>query len=116
MRTGLLEATRPEIAASHADHRGATRVYLRLAGATFRQPLCSPAPVVVEDLSTTGFRTDWPYRLNKDDRVWLKLPGYEALPARVAWFADFHVGCRFEHALHPAVLDTIVRTAARLGH
>lgn len=91
-----------------SQSRGEPRYDLEIEGATLREPSCSPATVTVHDLSVHGFRTDWPYVLKRGNRVWLKLPGYEALAATVAWNSKFSLGCTFEHPLHPAILEDIV--------
>ncbi len=81
---------------------------LWLKGATLREPRCQAAAVTVRDLSTSGFRCDWPYRLQRDATVFLKLPGFDIMAARVAWCEKFVLGCRFERALHPLVFERIV--------
>ncbi len=90
--------------------RSEPRVELAWEGPTLRSAFASPAKVIVHDLSAHGFRAEWPYKLQRGDRVWLKMPGFEALPALVAWCIDFRIGCKFEHALHPAVFDKIVQS------
>jgi hypothetical protein len=45
------------------------------------------------------------------DQVWLKLPGMDALSARVAWELDLMIGCKFDVPLHPAVFAKIVNRA-----
>ena len=95
--------------------RADARIDVWLHDATLRQAGCNAAPVVLHDLSRSGFRTEWPYLLNRGDRVWLKLPGFYAWSALVVWNTDFKVGCVFETALHPAVFDQIIRTHKKLG-
>ena len=70
------------------------------------------ATVMLHDLSPHGFMTEWPYQLQKGERVWLKMPGLVAQTALVAWNKDFKLGCRFEVPLHAAVFDRIVRVHA----
>lgn len=95
-------------ARGESHSRSEPRYDFEIEGATLREPSCSPAAVTLHDLSVHGFRTDWPYVLKRGNRVWLRLPGYEALAATVAWNTSFDVGCTFEHPLHPAILDDIV--------
>lgn len=64
--------------------------------------------VILRDLSAHGFRTDWPYVLQKGDRVWLKIPGLEALLATVVWDVNYKIGCKFDTPLHPAILAKII--------
>ncbi len=64
--------------------------------------------VILRDLSAHGFRTEWPHILQKGDRVWLRIPGFEALPATVAWDVNYTIGCKFDTPLHTAVLARII--------
>lgn len=84
------------------------RVNLQVEGPTLRQPGGAPAAIKLHNLSVHGFRTEWPYKLRRGDRVWLKISGIEALSALVAWEKGFTIGCKFETPLHPAVLAKIV--------
>ena len=88
------------------------RIELWLEGARLREPGCHSAPVKLHDLSPRGFRTEWPYLIERGKRVWLKLPGFEAWPALVAWNRSFELGCTFETPLHAAVFDQITRAYA----
>ncbi len=96
--------TRLERSEKRWDHR-----YPAEIEAALRQSTAKPIKISVKDLSHGGFRTEWPHTLNKGDRVWLRLPGTEALAATVQWVDQFEVGCRFEHQLHPAVLQNILK-------
>lgn len=84
------------------------RVDLDIEGPTLRQPGGAAAAIKLHNLSAHGFRTEWPYKLRRGDRVWLKISGIEALPAIIAWEKGFTIGCKFEAPLHPAVLARIV--------
>ncbi len=59
--------------------------------------------VKLDNLSSRGFRTDWPNKLALGDSVWLKLPGLAAMPAKVTWELDNMIGCTFDVRLHPAL-------------
>ena len=87
------------------------RVKVDLGGANLRRPGAKRASVVVLDLSTHGFRTEWPFKLQEGDLVWLTLSGLEAKAATVAWMNGFEVGCKFETPLHPAVLEGVIAKA-----
>ena len=89
------------------------RVELWLRGATLRERGGRAIPVIVKDLSMHGFCTEWPYLLERGTRIWLKLPGFDALGALVAWNRQFEVGCKFEIPLHFAVFERIVTAHAR---
>jgi hypothetical protein len=60
--------------------------------------------VTITDLSVAGccLTTDW--ALEAGARVWIRLPGLESAPARVAWCEDRRAGLAFDHPLHPAVV------------
>lgn len=77
--------------------------------AGLRQRGANGVTVQIVDLSTNGFRASTHLDLYPGKDVWLKLPGIEALHARVAWAEGHWVGCEFTRPLHPAVLDMIVR-------
>jgi hypothetical protein len=78
-------------------------------GAGLRQRGASGVTVQILDLSTHGFRASTHLDLHTGADVWLKLPGLEALHAKVAWSDGHYIGCAFERPLHPAVLQMMVR-------
>jgi hypothetical protein len=78
-------------------------------GAGLRQRGASAVSAHILDLSTHGFRASTHLDLQIGADVWLKLPGLEAMHAKVAWADSHYVGCAFERPLHPAVLQMIVR-------
>ncbi len=63
----------------------------------------------VADLSVTGFRLQSFMKLAAGDCLWVMLPGFEGRRAQVLWTRGHEAGCQFERALHPAILDHIVR-------
>jgi hypothetical protein len=63
------------------------------------------APVTVTDLSTHGCGIDVTGHLDEGARVWLKLPGLESWPARVAWAEGGRAGLSFDRPLHSAVVE-----------
>ncbi|MDP9415096.1 MAG: PilZ domain-containing protein [Pseudomonadota bacterium] len=77
-------------------------------GAGLRQRGASGVTVAILDLSTHGFRASTHLDLMPGADVWLKLPGLEALHAKVMWANAHYVGCAFEKPLHPAVLQMVV--------
>ena len=70
-------------------------------------------PVAVTDLSTGGCGIEVSFELEQGARVWLRMPGLENLPARVAWAEGNRAGLAFDHPLHPAVVQHLVSGAAR---
>lgn len=77
--------------------------------AALRRRGASCVAVEILDLSTHGFRAATHLELERGTDVWLKLPGLEALHARVAWMQGYLLGCEFVQPLHPAVLQMVVR-------
>lgn len=96
-----------ETALKPAHPRIADRVSVAL-NAGLRQRGASAVSVQILDLSTHGFRIDTHLSLEIGTQVWLRLPGLEATPARVAWVEGHKAGCAFDRPLHPAVLSMIV--------
>lgn len=104
----LTDDNTPASIGKTAQQRREERARVDLDGPTLRQAGGTTETVKLHDLSSRGFRTDWPYKLVPGDQVWLKLPGLEALPAKVAWELDFMIGCKFDVALHPAVFAKVI--------
>jgi hypothetical protein len=96
----------------HFDGRTAPRKEVIL-GAGLRQRGAHAVTIQVIDLSVHGFRAATHLELEVGSDVWLKLPGLESLHAQVVWVRGHLLGCHFARALHPAVLDMIVRGAGR---
>jgi hypothetical protein len=97
--------------ASHHELRSAPRI--TVAGSiTMRQRGARSIAVIIEDISPGGCRVQWPHALNIGDRVWVTLPGLQAIPSVVIWTADFKLGCRFEVPLHIAVFKSLAHGAS----
>ncbi len=88
------------------DIRRSERLPVALDG-TFRERGMRGESVDIMNLSLEGFRCSWHWQLKPDDAIWLKLPGLEALPARVIWSENFTIGAEFEAPLHPAVFNRL---------
>lgn len=89
------------------ESRRALRKAVRLT-AQLRDRGQTKFAIDVVDLSVTGFRAETSFTLYEGGMVWLTLPGFAALEARVAWRDGHRYGCAFVHPLHPAVFDHIV--------
>ena len=99
-----------ELATQSEQHtRIEPRIYLSIDGSTLRVSGGSKQRIALNDLSAHGFSTEWPNKVRKGDRVWLKIPNLEALSAEVVWEHQFKIGCKFEAPLHASVLDRIVK-------
>jgi hypothetical protein len=103
-----VELTGELATAACGNGRKAERTHVEF-GAGLRQRGASGITVQILDLSTHGFRASTHLDLPPGTDVWLKLPGLEALHAKVAWTSAHFIGCAFERPLHPAVLNMVVR-------
>ena len=65
----------------------------------------------LEDFSASGCRIALPQRLLDDERIWVTLPGLNALQATVCWSKEWLAGASFDQPIHPAVFEM---TAERL--
>lgn len=65
--------------------------------------------VVVVDLSTHGCGFEATCHLETGARVWLKLPGLESWPAKIAWVEENRGGLEFDRPLHDAVVERYAR-------
>lgn len=66
-------------------------------------------PITVVDLSTGGAGVETGSYVQPGSRVWLKLPGLQSWPARVAWCEGSRAGLSFDSPLHPAVVERYAR-------
>ncbi len=95
----------------------------RLAAKLRRQPRASVAitcqlrvdstgwrPASLVDLSTEGFRIAWLPKCGIGRKLWIRLPGYEAMQATVRWRDNRGVGCQFDRPLHQSVIDHLCRS------
>ena len=65
--------------------------------------------VAVIDLSQTGFKMQTGNYISKDSAVYLTIPGFQGLKARIAWNEHDCYGCEFAQGLHPSIFDHIAR-------
>jgi PilZ domain len=65
--------------------------------------------VAVMDLSQTGFRMQTGNYISRDSKVYLTMPGFQGLKARIAWNDRDWYGCEFAQPLHPSIFDHIAR-------
>lgn len=71
--------------------------------------------ISVIDLSQTGFRMHCIFLIMPDRTVYLTIPGFESMEARIAWHDDDYYGCQFNQPLHEAIYDHVIRTHPSLG-
>lgn len=75
---------------------------------SLRQPARAKVTVVVENLSRSGFRCDYPSSMNIGDKVWVAFAGLTSVEAVLSRREDGKCGFSFSQPLNPAVVDYIV--------
>lgn len=65
----------------------------------------------ISDLSPGGFRLQSFVKLSPGMDISIMLPGFEGRKAKVLWSRQHEAGCAFEHPLHPAIFEHILRTS-----
>ncbi len=66
--------------------------------------------VNIIDLSCSGFRIYSLTYIKVDRKVFLTIPGYAPLEARIAWHNGDLYGCEFSDGLHIAIYEHIIKT------
>jgi hypothetical protein len=65
--------------------------------------------VKIVDLSRSGFRIFSLTYIKVDKIVYLTIPGFTPLEARIAWHEQDYYGCQFTSQLHIAIYDHVVK-------
>lgn len=63
--------------------------------------------VLVLDLSPSGFRIETSNIIPDNRKVYLTIPGFQPLQARIAWSGRDQYGCEFSQKLHASVFSHI---------
>ena len=63
------------------------------------------------DLSHTGFKLSWLPDYDSTTPLRIRIPGMQALAARICWHRNREIGCEFVSPLHVAVFEHLVRLA-----
>lgn len=71
--------------------------------------------VEVVDLSQAGFRMRSESFLFPERAVFLTLPDYSPLKARIAWNINEFYGCEFFQRLHEAIFENILKRYPQIG-
>lgn len=69
---------------------------------------------LVSNISIAGFMATSYAPMEQGNPIWLSIPGFPAIPARVIWVEDSRVGCQFETPITPDLLVQIVAEAPNL--
>jgi hypothetical protein len=67
-------------------------------------------PIKVVDISTIGFRMECLTYMAAGQAVFLSMPGFETLEAKIMWQTEWMYGCEFVRPLYIAVYEHIVRS------
>ncbi len=73
--------------------------------ADVREPRGGRFKVSVIELSRSGFRMHSASFVEKGKAIFLTMPGFEPLEARIAWYDKEYYGCEFSQRLHVAIYD-----------
>jgi hypothetical protein len=77
--------------------------------AEIREKGAGKQKISVMDLSRSGFRMNCIFLIPEDRTVFLTMPGFESMEARIAWHEDDYYGCEFKQRLHEAIYDHVIR-------
>ncbi len=99
-----------DVLGSREFERGAVTI-----AADIRESGSGKQQVSVIDLSRTGFRMHCIFLILPDRTVYLTMPGFASMEARIAWHDDDYYGCKFKQPLHEAIYDHVIRTYPSLG-
>jgi PilZ domain len=89
------------------EDRSAPRVRLKIPAQM--RPSGSPGfSVIIKDLSLSGVACEALTGMGTGTRVWLTLPGLNALQAKIVWNDGTMVGCEFDTLLNVAVMENIL--------
>ncbi len=83
--------------------RGDVQIY-----ADIREQGAGKHKVNIVDLSRSGFRVYSLTYIKVDKTVFLTIPGYAALEAKIAWHNGDLYGCKFTDGLHVAIYEHII--------
>jgi hypothetical protein len=64
----------------------------------------------LSDLSRAGCRVVTPMYLNPDNSIFITIPGFAPLEAKIMRHERNEYGCQFVNELHEAIFDHILRT------
>lgn len=78
-----------------------------VAEISLRSPKVSTYTAQITNLSATGCCVDLVHRVRRDETLWIKFFGLEALESVVCWEKEFVAGVEFVRPLHPAVMDML---------
>ena len=69
------------------------------------------AKIDLINLTHRGFQMDWLPNCRPGSKVWMRLPGLQALSATIRWQNITGIGCEFAAPLYEPVFEHLVRLA-----
>lgn len=66
--------------------------------------------IKVLDISTTGYRMECLTYLSNSQVIFLSMPGFQQMEAKIMWQTEWLYGCEFAQPLYIAVYEHIVRS------
>jgi hypothetical protein len=99
----------PPVACSHEPIRGANRAPIVLR-CDVRQGTRPWQPVLLDDLSASGFRISGLAHPDQSKSLSIRIPGMQIMTARLCWSVGPMVGCEFINPLHVAVFEHLVKS------
>lgn len=70
----------------------------------------SKTKIKVVDISQTGFRMECLTFMSGSQTIFLTIPSFQQMEARIEWQTEWIYGCRFVRPLYAAIFDHIVKT------
>ncbi len=77
--------------------------------AHLRQAGRSGFPIIIRNLSVSGFVCDGLSAMKPGSRCFVRIPGYESMSTHVIWNDGFMIGCAFNRLIAQPVVDAIYR-------
>ncbi|ARS28454.1 PilZ domain-containing protein [Sphingomonas sp. KC8] len=105
------------LAVIHEQQAGDSRSDMRRPvdlNASLRAAGAKGVGCLVSNISIAGFMAQAYAPMAPGSLIWLRVPGFPALPARVMWEDEQRIGCQFETPLSPVMLIEIVAGAPNL--
>lgn len=75
--------------------------------ATFRKSGKTSYQIILTDFSRTGSRVKSLSRTHVGDRIWLTLPGFQAIEGSIRWTNRHGFGVQWDATIHHAVFEHI---------
>ncbi len=118
MKSGMIALSSRRQQLAGGEHQFNSREFKRgfvSIPAEIRESGGGKQKISVLDLSRSGFRMRCIFLIPDDRTVFLTMPGFESMEARIAWHEDDYYGCEFKQRLHEAIYDHVIKAHPSLG-